>query len=177
MTRTTKYFSRSLAACCLGALLGSAATAQASSATPATGAAASASTVRKQHLSTQSPFAASLNSVHASNYYLMHWGVDSMVVKAVPADQLIRFSYRVVDPAKAKVLNTKEAVPQLNDEKTRVSLVVPTMDKVGQLRQTGAPESGKTYWMVFSNKNNIVKQGSRVAVVIGDFKVNGLAVE
>jgi hypothetical protein len=176
MTRTTMYFSRSLGACCLALLLGSAATAQANS-TPATGAAAATSTARKPHLSTQSPFAASLNSVHASNYYLLHWGVDSMVVKSVPADQLIRFSYRVVDPAKAKVLNTKEAAPQLNDENTRVSLVVPTMDKVGQLRQTGAPESGKTYWMVFSNKNNIVKRGSRVAVVIGDFKVNGLAVE
>jgi hypothetical protein len=51
------------------------------------------------------------------------------------------------------------------------------MDKIGQLRQSGLPESGKTYWMVFSNKGNLVKRGHRVGVVIGEFRANGLAVE
>jgi hypothetical protein len=124
-----------------------------------------------------SPYRAATNSVRASNYYMMRFGVDSMVVKAVPSDQLIRFSYRVVNPTKAKTLGTKEAAPQLVDDRRRVALVVPTMDKVGQLRQSGPPESGKTYWMVFSNKGNVVKRGDRVTVVMGEFHVNGLAVE
>jgi hypothetical protein len=132
---------------------------------------------RKAATAKSSPFAAANTSMHARDYYQMHWGVDSLEVKAVTADQLIRFSYRVVDPVKAKSINAKEASPQLNDEVRRVSLVVPTMDKVGQLRQSGPPESGKTYWMVFSNKGNIIKRGSRVAVVIGEFRANGLAVE
>jgi hypothetical protein len=125
----------------------------------------------------ESPYAASETSGHARDYYLMHWGVDSMVVKAVPADQLVRFSYRVVDSSRAQALNVKEASPQLFDEKSKVSLVVPTMDKVGQLRQAGLPENGKTYWMVFSNKGNVVKRGHRVGIVIGQFHANGLAVE
>jgi hypothetical protein len=124
-----------------------------------------------------SPYSAASTSVRAGNYYLMHWGVDSLVVKMVPSDQLIRFSYRVVDASKAKVLNAKESAPELFDELSHVSLVVPTMDKVGQLRQSGAPENGKTYWMVFSNKGNVVKRGHRVGIVIGAFKANGLAVE
>ncbi len=124
-----------------------------------------------------SPFAASETSAKASDYYLMHWGVDSMVVKSVPSDQLIRFSYRVVDATKAAPLYVKEASPVLYDEKSKVSLVVPTMDKVGQLRQAGPPENGKTYWMVFSNKGNVVTRGHRVGVVIGQFRANGLAVE
>ena len=124
-----------------------------------------------------SPFNASVTSVRASEYYQMHWGVDSLVVKSVPSNQLIRFSYRVVDASRASALGGKEAAPQLYDQQSRVSLVVPTMDKVGQLRQSGPPENGKTYWMVFSNKGNVVKRGDRVAIVMGEFHVNGLAVE
>ena len=124
-----------------------------------------------------SPYNASVISMHARDYYQSHWGVDSLVVKSLPADQLIRFSYRVVDPAKAAVLGAKEASPQLFDEKSRVSLVVPTMDKVGQLRQSGPPEAGKTYWMVFSNKGNLVRPGHRVGLVIGAFRATSLAVE
>jgi len=131
----------------------------------------------KPHPFVASPYDAAFSSVHAKNYYLVRWGVDSMTAKAVPSDQLIRFSYRVLDDAKAKPLNAKEAAPQLIDEKSHVSLVVPTMDKVGQLRQSGIAEAGKTYWMVFSNRGNVVKRGSRVSVVIGDFRVSGLPVE
>jgi len=74
-------------------------------------------------------------------------------------------------------INGKEANPQLFDERSRVSLVVPTMDKVGQLRQSGPPEPGKTYWMVFSNKGNLVRVGDRVDVVIGDFYASALPVD
>jgi hypothetical protein len=124
-----------------------------------------------------SPYNASVVSMHARDYYQSHWGVDSLVVKSLPADQLIRFSYRVVDPAKAAALAAKEASPQLFDEKSHVSLVVPTMDKIGQLRQSGPPEAGKTYWMVFSNKGNLVRPGHRVGVLIGPFRATGLAVQ
>ncbi|HEY2399200.1 MAG TPA: hypothetical protein VGI23_02545 [Steroidobacteraceae bacterium] len=124
-----------------------------------------------------SPYKSVGRSMKARDYYQMHWGVDSLVVKSVPADQLIRFSYRVVNAQRAQALGGKEANPLLYDEASRVSLVVPTMDKVGQLRQSGIAQEGKTYWMVFSNKGNVVKVGHRVVVVIGQFHVNGLAVE
>src|SRR6266481_6373695 len=38
-------------------------------------------------------------------------------------------------------------------------------------------ESGKSYWMVFSNKGSFVKRGNRVSVEIGRFRVDGLVVQ
>src|SRR5258708_31800044 len=124
-----------------------------------------------------SPYSAVAHSDRAANRYQATWGVTAMTVRTVPADQLIRFSYRVVNAAKAKPLSAKEAAPQLIDDVSHVSLVVPTMDKIGQLRQSTAPEEGKTYWMVFSNKGNVVKRGHHVSVVIGEFRADGLTVQ
>jgi hypothetical protein len=90
---------------------------------------------------------------------------------------MIRFSYRVIDGEKATAVNDKKATPYLIDEAAHVKLVVPMMEKVGQLRQSAAPESGKSYWMVFSNKGGFVKQGDRVSVEIGKFRVDGLVIE
>jgi hypothetical protein len=74
-------------------------------------------------------------------------------------------------------LNDKKSDPFLLDATARVKLIVPTMEKIGQLRQSSTPEVGKTYWMVFSNKGGHVKQGDRVSVIIGKFRVDDLVVE
>jgi hypothetical protein len=116
-------------------------------------------------------------SPHAMQRYQVLWGVDSLGVKAVESGQMIRFSYRVLDSNKAAAVNDKKATPFLIDEAAHVKLVVPDMEKVGQLRQSSAPEAGKSYWMVFSNKGGIVKRGDRVSVQIGKFRVDGLVVE
>jgi hypothetical protein len=58
-----------------------------------------------------------------------------------------------------------------------VSLVVPTMEKIGQLRQTAAPEAGRSYWMTFSNKGRRVKRGDRVNLLIGQFRADNVVVD
>jgi hypothetical protein len=113
----------------------------------------------------------------AIDHYQLIWGVDSFKVKSAESGQMIRFSYRVVNAEKAKAVNDKKANPYLLDEKAHVKLVVPTMEKVGQLRQSSTPETGRLYWMVFSNKGGFVKPGDLVSVVIGKFRVDGLVVE
>ena len=90
---------------------------------------------------------------------------------------MIRFTYRVVDPEKAKPLNDKKVEPTLICPDRSVSLVVPTLEKVGQLRQSATPEAGRSYWMAFSNKGGIVKRGDRVNIVIGNFRADGIEVE
>ena len=90
---------------------------------------------------------------------------------------LIRFSYRVADPERAKPLGDKKATPYLLGQKSHAMLQVPVMDKVGMLRQTGTPQVGQEYWMVFSNKGNLVRPGDRVNVMIGAFHADGLMVE
>ncbi len=113
----------------------------------------------------------------AWKYYQLVWGIDSLSVKLAESGEVVRFNYRVLDPGKARVLNDKKSEPSLIDPRAGVSLVVPKMEKIGQLRQTGTPEAGKAYWMAFSNKGRPVKKGDRVDVVIGLFRAQGLVVD
>jgi hypothetical protein len=113
----------------------------------------------------------------AGAYYKYVWGVDSLSVKLMESGELVRFTWRVVDADRAGVLNDKQAAPSLIDPNAGVSLVVPTLEKIGQLRQSQAPEVGKAYWVAFSNKGRVVKRGDRVNVVIGPFRAEGLAVD
>ncbi len=105
------------------------------------------------------------------------WGIDDLHVRSTASGSVIRFSYRVVDAERAKILNDKKAKPYLIVQKTRVKLEVPTTEKVGQLRQTAAPENGREYWMVFGNVGRTAKAGDHVDVVIGEFRANELVVE
>lgn len=116
-------------------------------------------------------------SRRANLYYQMRWGIDSLRVKAVESGELIRFSYRIIDADKASILNDKKLEPFLVDPQARVKLVIPSLEKVGQLRQVSAPVSGRAYWMAFSNAGRHVKPGDRVNVVIGGFHAEGLLVE
>ena|ERR1700740_998718 len=113
----------------------------------------------------------------AHMYYQGVWGVDSLTVKYTESGEIIRFSYRVLDPEKAAPLNDKKTEPSLIDPQAGVKLVVPQMEKIGQLRQSSAPIAGKSYWMAFSNSGRRVKPGHRVDVQIGNFHAEGLVVE
>jgi ATP-dependent exoDNAse (exonuclease V) alpha subunit len=112
----------------------------------------------------------------AREYYSLVWGVEDFSVKAVESGEIIRFSYRVLDADKAKMLNDKKNEPSLIDPQAGIRLVVPTLEKVGQLRQSTSPEAGKVYWMAFSNKGRYVKPGHRINIVIGNFRADGLIV-
>jgi hypothetical protein len=104
-------------------------------------------------------------------------GVNDLKVRRTNAGNLIRFSYRVTNAEQAKALNDSKATPYLIGHTSHAMLQVPVVDKVGPLRQSTAPEVGKEYWMMFSNKGDVVKTGERVSVVIGSFRVDGLRVE
>src|SRR5215469_270099 len=84
-------------------------------------------------------------SRRAEMYYEGVWGVGELRVKAAESGKLIRFNYRVLDPEKAKALNDKKVEPQLFDAQAGVKLVVPQLEKVGQLRQSSTPKPGMTY--------------------------------
>jgi hypothetical protein len=111
-------------------------------------------------------------------YFEAVWGIDDPRVKAVESGVILQFSYRVLDPDKAKALSNKDFAPLLESPEKGVQLVVPSLEKVGQLRQ--APhkiEAGKTYWMAFSNSGRILKPGDRVDIEIGSFRARGILVE
>ncbi len=130
-----------------------------------------------QPVSNASPYRPARTHARAKEYFQSVWGIDNMLVRQTASSNLIRFSFRVIDPERAKVLGDKRSTPYLIGLRSHAMLQVPVMEKVGQLRQTGTPEAGKEYWMVFSNKGNLVKPGDVVNVVIGPFHADGLVVE
>jgi hypothetical protein len=114
----------------------------------------------------------------ASMYYASVWGIEPVSVKLAESGEMVRFTWRVLDPVKAKPLNDKRVNPELIDPQRGISLVVPSVEQVGMLRQ--APdkiEEGKTYWMAFANTGRPVKHGDWVVVKIGSFEAKGLIVE
>ena len=115
--------------------------------------------------------------MQALRYYEGVWGVDSLTVKYTESGEIIRFSYRVLEPEKAAALNDKKSEPSLIDPQAGVKLVIPQMEKVGKLRQSSTPIAGKQYWMAFSNSGRRVRPGHRVDVQIGNFRAQGLVVE
>ena len=116
-------------------------------------------------------------TARARAHYQILWGIDGLEVKAVESGELIRFSYLVVDPAKATQLTDKKIAPTLIDPEARVTLAVPSVDQVGQLRQSTDLVAGKSYWMLFANKRREVKRGDRISIVIGKFRADGLYVQ
>lgn len=113
----------------------------------------------------------------AKLYYASAWGVDRLKVSSTASGNLIRFSYRVIDPALAKALADSSATPYLFGQRSRALLQIPVMEKVGPLRQRGSAKAGQDYWMTFSNKGTPIKPGDRVNVMIGAFHADGLVVE
>jgi hypothetical protein len=115
--------------------------------------------------------------MQAHMYYEGVWGVDSLTVKYTESGEIIRFSYRVLEPEKAAALNDKKSEPSLIDPQAGVKLVVPQMEKIGKLRQTTTPIADKSYWIAFSNSGRRVRPGDRVDVEIGNFRAQGLVVQ
>lgn len=162
MTHLSQWPVTTLAVCCAGCLLASGVLAQSQVPPP----------VHKK-----SPFPTQNFPISSKLFFASAWGVDKLKVSYTSSGNLIRFSYRVSEPERAKLLSDKSATPYLMEPKSRAVLSVPVMDKVGALRQTAAPKLGQEYWMVFSNKGNLVRPGDRVSVVIGSFHADGLMVE
>jgi hypothetical protein len=112
----------------------------------------------------------------ARQFYAETWGVDALTVKSVESGKSIRFSYRVLDPDKAKVLNDKRNEPFLMDPGAGVKLPGSLSEKAGEAGQGGRPESGKVYWIAFSNQGRSVHPGHRVDVIVGQFRATRLIV-
>lgn len=116
-------------------------------------------------------------SPKALRYYEATWGVQLKPIRLVSSGLMIRFSYMVVDANRAKAISDKKFTPVMVDLKSGTRLEVPTLEKVGQLRQATTPENGREYWMLFSNSGTLVRPGDKVDIVIGSFRASGLTVE
>lgn len=124
-----------------------------------------------------SPYRNIARSSQSDRYYASTWGIEQLRLQRTASGALIRFSYRVVDASRAKAVHQKKAEPHLLGLRSHAMLSVPSLENVGQLRQTEAITEGKDYWILFSNKGDLVKVGDRADIIIGDFYANSLTVE
>jgi hypothetical protein len=107
-----------------------------------------------------------------------NWGVQICGIRLSAADYMLDFRYRVIDPNKASPILNRQVKAYLIDEQSGAKLIVPTPPKVGSLRQKSyEPTADKIYFVMFSNPGRLVKRGSKVTVVIDEFKAENLVVE
>jgi hypothetical protein len=109
--------------------------------------------------------------------YKRDWGVEIVGVRPVSSGYMLRFSYRVIDPAKAAPLFDERTKPYLYDGATGARMAVPAMENIGELRQTPRPVADRTYFIIFGNPGKLVQSGGRVKIVIGKFEIDGLVVD
>ncbi len=110
-------------------------------------------------------------------YFERNWGIDIIGVRPSASGLMLDFRYRVIDPKKAQPLGERSAKSYLVDEASGATFSVPAMENVGELRQTAKLQSDRSYYVIFGNPGRIVKTGSRVSVVIGPLRVDGLVVQ
>ena len=107
-----------------------------------------------------------------------NWGIQVVSIRQSAAGHILDFRFRVIDPDKASLLLRRQEKAFLIDQATGMKLPVPSIGKVGSLRQTTIkPEAGTTYFILFANGSGLVKPGGRVTLVIGDFRLENLTVE
>jgi hypothetical protein len=105
------------------------------------------------------------------------WGVKVLRISLSAEGYMLDFRYRVFDPEKAMPLFDRKIKPVLIDEATGAVFAVPEPPKTGSLRTTRPPERDTNYFIIFAHPGRYVKKGSKVTVVIGDFKAKNLVVE
>jgi len=105
------------------------------------------------------------------------WGVRVLQIRLSAEGYMLDFRYRVLDAGKAAPLFSREVKPYLIDEISGAMFLVPEPPKVGALRTTRPPQAGKNYFILFANPGQYIKKGSKVTVIIGDFRAEHLVVE
>ena len=104
------------------------------------------------------------------------WGVEVMGISRTSGGYMLEFRFKVLDAHLAAPLFDHKIRPYLLDPRTGAKMIVPSPEKVGELRSVNTPEAGRNYWMIFANPGGVIKPGTLVDVIVGDFRADGLIV-
>lgn len=105
------------------------------------------------------------------------WGIRVVGLRLTAGGRMLDFRYRVIDAEKALPVFSRKEKPRLVESTTGTTLGVPTSTKIGPLRNSDKPIEGRDFFILFGNAGGVVKRGSRVSVVVGDFKLEDLVVQ
>jgi len=115
-------------------------------------------------------------------------GVRVLHVALTAGGGMVDVRYRVTNPEKAALLGagsheitTPEEIansPLLIDEASGYAVMEARLHQMGRVqKQRGAPQAGLTYFILFSNTGGLIKPGSKVALAVGDARLEHLLVE
>ena len=115
-------------------------------------------------------------------------GVRVLHVSLTADGGMVDVRYRVTNPERASLLGggsheirTAEDViqsPLLIDEASGYAVMETRLHQMGRVqKQRGAPQAGLTYFILFSNTGGLIKPGSKVALAVGDARLEHLSVE
>ncbi len=105
------------------------------------------------------------------------FGITLVSLRPTAAGQMLDLRFKVIDPEKARPILDKGNKAFLMDAASGKVLPIP-VTKAGSMRQTTLkPEAGRMYFMLFSNPGRLVREGSRVSLVIGRFQKDGIVVD
>ncbi len=105
-------------------------------------------------------------------------GIQVVGVRPTAEGRMLNFRYKIIDPEKASSLISPKMKPHIIDQKTGRKLAVPSLPKVGALKQRGKKAyQNRIYFILFANPGKSIQSGDKVSVVIGDFKAEDIVVE
>ncbi|MBI1821251.1 MAG: hypothetical protein HYR79_06030 [Nitrospirae bacterium] len=107
------------------------------------------------------------------------YGVELVSLQATAGGQLLDLRYRVVKPELAKELfkTNANASFKIIDPKTEHAMEVPDTP-VGKLKSKMLkPKINQILYVLFENPGGAIKPGSRVSLVIGSVRIDGVKVE
>ena len=105
------------------------------------------------------------------------WGIELLGIRSTAANYMLDFRYRVLDAEKAKPLFRRKARPQVIDQTSGAKVGVFSSPKTGPMRSSDTPQVDRNYFIMFANPGRYIEVGSKVTVVIDDFKVENMTVQ
>lgn len=106
-------------------------------------------------------------------------GVRIEGLRLSAAGYMLDLRYRVVEVDRAQPLFDRKTRPVLLAEESGAMLGVPDTPKLGQLRSTNYRnvKPDRTYSILFANPGRFVQPGTKMALAIGEARIDGLVVE
>ena len=105
------------------------------------------------------------------------WGIQVLGISRTAANYMLDFRYRVIDAEKAKPIFKRKTRPYVVDQASGSKFIVFSSPKTGPLRSTDTPKVDRNYFIMFANPGRYIEVGSKVTVVIDEFKVENMTVQ
>jgi hypothetical protein len=105
-------------------------------------------------------------------------GIKPVAIRLTAAGTMVDFRYSVLDSRKSLPMFNRKLKTFLVEEASGKQFSLPADTKLGPLRSSSRePLVGREYFIFFRNSGGALKRGSKVAVVVGDMKIENLTIE